>query len=227
LIDAIQILAQQQSEILEIVLLSLLVSGSATIISALIGIPLGAWIGLTSFPGKSILLRIIYTLMALPPVLAGLLVYLLLSRSGPLGNLEWLFTPYAMIIAQCLLVAPIITGLSAATIAGKEGIIYDHARSLGATRVQAVWTVIMESRTGIIAGIMTGFGRAFAEVGAVMLVGGNIRHCTRVLTTAIILETRQGNFAMGVALGIILLIISFIVSSIVLMNAKDFDLGEV
>lgn len=225
--DAIQFLIQQQSEILGIVLLSILVSGSATIISAIIGIPLGAWIGLTSFPGKAVLLRIIYTLMALPPVLAGLLVYLLLSRSGPLGDLEWLFTPYAMIIAQCLLVTPIITGLSAATIAGKEGIIYDQARSLGATRVQAVWTVISESRTGIIAGVMTGFGRAFAEVGAVMLVGGNIRHFTRVLTTAIILETRQGNFEMGVALGIILLILSFIVSSIVLLNAKDFDLGEV
>lgn len=225
--DSFQILAQQQSEILEIVLLSLLVSGSATVISALIGIPLGAWIALNNFPGKGLLVRVVYTLMALPPVLAGLLVYLLLSNSGVLGDLEWLFTPTAMIIAQCLLVTPIITGLSAATIAGKEGIIYDHARSLGATRVQAVWTVIKESRTGIIAAIMTGFGRAFAEVGAVMLVGGNIRHYTRVLTTAIILETRQGNFEMGVALGSILLILSFIVSSIVLMNAKDFNLGEV
>lgn len=224
--DAIQILAQQQSEMIEIVRLSLFVSGSATIVSALLGIPLGAWIGLNDFPGRGMLLRLIYTLMALPPVLAGLLVYLLLSRSGPLGSLEWLFTPNAMILAQCLLVTPIITGLSAATIAGKEGIIYDHARSLGATRVQAVWTVILESRTGIIAGIMTGFGRAFAEVGAVMLVGGNIRHCTRVLTTAIILETRQGNFEMGVVLGVILLILSFIVSSVVLMNANDFNLGE-
>ncbi|NLW92747.1 MAG: ABC transporter permease [Syntrophomonadaceae bacterium] len=225
--DAIQFLIQQQSEIIEIVLLSLLVSGSATIISALIGIPLGAWIGLNNFVGKGLLLRIVYTLMALPPVLAGLVVYLILSRSGPLGELEWLFTPSAMVIAQCLLVTPIITGLSAAAIASKEGIIYDHARSLGATRMQAVWTVISESRTGIIAGIMTGFGRAFAEVGAVMLVGGNIRHYTRVLTTAIILETRQGNFEMGVALGVILLILSFIVSSIVLLNAKDFNLGEV
>lgn len=222
--DAVSSILMQRSEILEIVRLSLTVSGSATIISALIAIPLGAWLGLSDFPGKRALLRVIYTLMALPPVLAGLLVYLLLSRSGPLGAWELLFTPTAMIIAQCLLVAPIISGLVAATIAGKEGIIYDHARSLGATQVQAMWTVVKESRTGIIAGVMTGFGRAFAEVGAVMMVGGNVRHATRVLTTSIVMETRQGNFEMGIALGVILLIISFIVSSIVLMNADDFKL---
>jgi len=222
--DAINSLLFMRGEILEIVRLSLLVSGSATIISALIGIPLGAWVGLSDFPGKKALLRIIYTLMALPPVLAGLIVYLLLSRSGPLGAMELLFTPTAMIIAQCLLVTPIITGLVAATIAGKEGIIYDHARSLGATRAQAILAVITESRTGIISGIMTGFGRAFAEVGAVMLVGGNVRHATRVLTTSIVMETRMGNFGMGITLGIILLILSFIVSSIVLLNADDFKL---
>jgi tungstate transport system permease protein len=222
--DSIGSLLLQRSEILEIVWLSLMVSGSATIISALIAIPLGTWIGLSDFPGKRVVIRIVYTLMALPPVLAGLAVYLLLSRSGPLGMLELLFTPTAMIIAQCLLVTPIVTGLVAATIAGKEGIIFDHARSLGATRRQAMTTVIMESRTGIISGVMTGFGRAFAEVGAVMLVGGNVRHATRVLTTSIVMETRMGNFEMGITLGVILLIISFIVSSIVLMNADDFKL---
>lgn len=222
--DAMNSLFLLRGEIFEIVRLSLIVSGSATIISAVIGIPLGAWVGLSNFPGKRAVLRIIYTLMALPPVLAGLIVYLLLSRSGPLGAMELLFTPTAMIIAQCLLVTPIITGLVAATIAGKEGIIYDHARSLGATRTQATFTVITESRTGIISGIMTGFGRAFAEVGAVMLVGGNVRHVTRVLTTSIVMETRTGNFEMGIALGVILLILSFIVSSIVLLNADDFKL---
>ena len=134
--DAMNSLFLLRGEIFEIVRLSLIVSGSATIISAVIGIPLGAWVGLSNFPGKRAVLRIIYTLMALPPVLAGLIVYLLLSRSGPLGAMELLFTPTAMIIAQCLLVTPIITGLVAATIAGKEGIIYDHARSLGATRTQ-------------------------------------------------------------------------------------------
>lgn len=217
-------LLMQKTEILEIVKMSLTVSGSATIISALIGIPLGAWIGLSDFPGRKLLLRTIYTLMALPPVLAGLLVYLLLSRSGPLGVWELLFTPMAMIIAQCLLVAPIIAGLVAAAIAGKEGIIFDHALSLGASRMQAMWTIIKETRSSMIAAVLTGFGRAFAEVGAVMLVGGNIRHMTRVLTTSIVMETRQGNFAMGVTLGIILLIISFAVSSIVLSNADEFKL---
>lgn len=214
-----------KTEILEIVSLSLMVSGSATLISAVIGIPLGAWIGLWDFRGKKLLLRIIYAMMALPPVLAGLVIYLLLSRSGPLGAWEMLFTPAAMIAAQCLLVTPIISGLVAATIAGKEALLFDHARSLGASQVQAMATVIKESRTGIISAIMTGFGRAFAEVGAVMLVGGNIRHFTRVLTTSIIMETRQGNFEMGIALGVILLVISFIISSIVLLNANEFKLS--
>ncbi len=221
---AVGSLLAQKMEIYEIVKMSLQVSGTATIISALIGVPLGAWIGLSEFKGKRLLLRLVYTMMALPPVLAGLLVYLLLSRSGPLGFMELLFTPTAMIIAQCLLVTPIITGLVSAGIAGKEGLIYEHAISLGANKAQATWTIIKETRTGIIAGIMTGFGRAFAEVGAVMLVGGNIRHMTRVLTTSIVMETRQGNFEMGIALGIILLLLSFTVSSIVLSNAEEFSL---
>lgn len=222
--ESINTILMQKTEILEIVKMSLTVSGSATIISAFIGIPLGAWIGLSDFPGRRLLLRIIYTLMALPPVLAGLLVYLLLSRSGPLGVWELLFTPTAMIIAQCLLVTPIIAGLVAAAIAGKEGIIFDHALSLGASRIQAMWTIVKETRSSMVAAVLTGFGRAFAEVGAVMLVGGNIRHMTRVLTTSIVMETRQGNFEMGVALGVILLTISFIVSSIVLSNADEFKL---
>lgn len=222
--DSLSVLLMQKTEILEIVKMSLTVSGSATVISALIGIPLGTCMGMWDFKGKRLLLRLLYTFMALPPVLAGLFVYLLLSRSGPLGILELLFTPTAMIIAQCLLVTPIVTGLVTAAIAGKEGIIFDHALSLGADRVQAMWTIIRESRTGIIAAVMTGFGRAFAEVGAVMLVGGNIRHMTRVLTTSIVMETRQGNFEMGIALGIILLLISFLISSFVLSNTDEFKL---
>ncbi|MEN6348567.1 MAG: ABC transporter permease [Syntrophomonas sp.] len=222
--DSLSVLMMQKYEMIEIVKMSIAVSGSATVISALIGIPLGTGIGMWDFKGKRLLLWILYTLMALPPVLAGLLVYLLLSRSGPLGILELLFTPAAMIMAQCLLVTPIITGLVAAVIAGKEAIIFDHALSLGANRPQAMWTIIKESRTGIVSAIMTGFGRAFAEVGAVMLVGGNIRHMTRVLTTSIVMETRQGNFEMGVALGVILLFISFLISSIVLRNADEFKL---
>lgn len=219
--DTAAVLIQQKDEIIGIVFLSIMVSGSATIISSIIAVPLGAWLGLSHFKARSFILRLVYALMALPPVLAGLLVFLLLSRSGPLGELELLFTPAAMIIAQCLLVLPIVTGLVAAAVASRESLIYDHARSLGASHYQAVIAVIAETRTAIISAVMTGFGRAFAEVGAVMLVGGNIRYSTRVLTTAIVMETRTGNFAMAVTLGMILLILSFIISSIVLMNTDE------
>lgn len=212
----------QWQEILGIVTLSLSVSGTAALLGSAVAIPLGTWLGISNFTGKRFIMRLIYTFMALPPVLAGLAVYLLVSRSGPLGSLELLFTPTAMIAAQFLLVTPIVTGLTSAAVASKERLIWDHAKSLGADRRQAMWAVIKESRTGIIAGVMTGFGRAFAEVGAVMLVGGNIKGMTRVLTTSIVMETRQGNFELAIALGIILLILSFIVSSIVLYNTDEF-----
>lgn len=204
--------------------LSLIVSGSSVIIGALFGVPLGALLGLKRFPGRRVLLRLIYTFMSLPPVLAGLVVYMTFSRNGPLGFLNILFTPSAMIVAQVLLATPIIAGISAAAIAAKEKLAMDTARSLGASERQAAWMVIKEARSGIIAGIMTGFGRAFGEVGAVMLVGGNIRYYTRVLTTSIMLETRQGNFEFAVALGVVLLTISFIVSSI-LLRLDDSKLG--
>jgi tungstate transport system permease protein len=207
-----------------IVGLSLAVSGSAVVIGALIGVPLGALLGLKRFPGRKVLLRLIYTLMSLPPVLAGLVVYMVFCRNGPLGFLNILFTPAAMIVAQVLLATPIIAGISAAAVAAKEKLAMETARSLGASRRQAAWTVIKEARSGIIAGIMTGFGRAFGEVGAVMLVGGNIRYYTRVLTTSIVLETRQGNFEFAVALGGVLLALSFVVSSI-LLRLDDSKLG--
>ncbi|MDK2880831.1 MAG: tungstate transport system permease protein [Clostridia bacterium] len=207
-----------------IVGLSLAVSGSAVVIGALIGVPLGALLGLKRFPGRRLLLRLIYTLMSLPPVLAGLVVYMVFCRNGPLGFLNILFTPAAMIVAQVLLATPIIAGISAAAVAAKEKLAMDTARSLGASRRQAAWMVIKEARSGIIAGIMTGFGRAFGEVGAVMLVGGNIRYYTRVLTTSIVLETRQGNFEFAVALGGVLLALSFVVSSI-LLHLDESKLG--
>lgn len=169
-------------------------------------------------------MRLTYTLMSLPPVLAGLLVYLLFARSGPMGFLDILFTPSVMVIAQVLLVTPIITGLAAAAIAAKEKLSMDTARTLGASERQAAWVVIKEARTGILAGVMTGFGRAFGEVGAVMLVGGNVRYQTRVLTTSIVLETRQGNFEFAIVLGLILLTLSFIVSSVV-VHVDDSKLG--
>ncbi len=207
-----------------IVGLSLLVSGSAVIIGALLGVPLGAFLGLRRFPGRSFIVRIIYTLMSLPPVLAGLLVYLVFARTGPLGFLDILFTPPVMVVAQVLLATPIITALSTAAISAKEKLSMDTARTLGASERQAAWMVIKEARTGIVAGIMTGFGRAFGEVGAVMMVGGNVRYQTRVLTTSIVLETRQGNYEFAVALGLILLALSFVVSSI-LLHLEDSKMG--
>jgi len=211
-----QFFSQRGGELSGIVGLSLMVSGSAVIIGAVLGVPLGALLGLKKFPGRELLLRIIYTLMSLPPVLAGLVVYLIFARSGPLGFLDILFTPPVMVIAQVLLATPIITALSSAAIAAKEKLAMDTARTLGASERQAAWMVIKEARTGILAGIMTGFGRAFGEVGAVMLVGGNVRYQTRVLTTSIVLETRQGNYEFAIVLGLILLLLSFVVSSVLL-----------
>jgi len=203
-------------ELWQIVGLSLQVSISAILFGALLGVPLGTFLGLKRFPGRKTVMRFTYTLMSLPPVLAGLVIYLIFSRSGPMGFLEVVFTPVVMVIAQVLLVTPIITGLTAAAVAGKEKLVMDTALTLGASRRQAAWLVVREARVAIIAAIMTGFGRAFGEVGAVMLVGGNIRYHTRVLTTSIVLETRQGNFSFAIALGLILLIISFLVSSVLL-----------
>ena len=203
-------------ELWQIVGLSLRVSISAVVIGALLGIPLGTFLGLKKFPGRRLVMRLTYTLMSLPPVLAGLLIYLAFSRSGPLGFMELVFTPAVMVIAQVLLVTPIITGITAAAIADKEQLVVDTALTLGASGRQAAWLVVKEARLGIIAGMMTGFGRAFGEVGAVMLVGGNIRHYTRVLTTSIVLETRQGNFSFAIALGLVLLMISFAVSGVLL-----------
>jgi tungstate transport system permease protein len=215
-------LVSMRAEIGQIVGLSLTVSGTATLLASLVGIPLGAYVGMNEFAGRRLLLRVIYTLMALPPVLAGLLVFLLLSRSGPLGRWGLLFTPAAMIAAQFLLVTPIVTGLTAAAVASKERVIQDLSLSLGAARSQAAWAVISEARTAIMAAVLTGFGRAFAEVGAVMLVGGNIRLYSRVLTTAIVQLTRQGEITLAVSLGVILLLISFVVSSVMLLDSDQF-----
>lgn len=212
--NGIHLLLSGNTAVYEILFLSLQVSLLAVCIGMLLGIPMGAYLGLNNFPGKRIVLNLVYTFMGLPPVVAGIVVYLFLSHSGPLGNLELLFTPTAMVIAQVLLVTPIITGLSMVAIAGKEKEITQTAHTLGASRIQVTLTVVKEARNAIIAAMITGFGRAIAEVGAVMLVGGNILHSTRVMTTSIVMETRQGNFDTAVALGIILLIIAFLINAL-------------
>lgn len=208
--------------IYEVIFLSLKVSFMAIMIGMLLGIPFGTFMGMSQFPGHRTVVVIIYTLMGLPPVLAGLIIYVLISAKGPLGSLELLFTPTAMVIAQVLLVTPIITGLTMVAVKGKEKIYLETAVSLGANRFQRAWLIIREAKVGIIAAVITAFGRAIAEVGAVMLVGGNIEHHTRVMTTAIILETRKGNFEQAVSIGIVLLIISFVVNGFLVIGFLQF-----
>ncbi|NLB51379.1 MAG: ABC transporter permease [Syntrophomonadaceae bacterium] len=218
--EGFYLIVQMDAEIVQVTILSLQVSMIALALSALIGIPAGAASALKKFPGKKLLLNIVYTLMGLPPVLAGLFVYLLLTYRGPLGQYELLFSPAAMVIAQVLLATPIIWGLTARAVMALEQNVYDTAVTLGASRRQAALTLICESRMGIIAALTTAFGRVIAEVGAVMLVGGNIRWATRVLTTSIVLETRMGNFSTALALGIILLTISFLINLFIIMLEK-------
>jgi tungstate transport system permease protein len=211
---------QMDAEIFDVTLLSLQVSLTALVLSALIGVPLGAALALTKVRGKQVILNTVYTLMGLPPVLAGLLVYLLLTSRGLLGQYELLFTPAAMVMAQVLLAAPIVCGLTARAVLALNQEVYDTAATLGATRRQATLSIMRDARMGIIAALTTALGRVIAEVGAVMLVGGNIRWSTRVLTTSIVLETRMGNFSTAIAIGIILLTISFAINLFILTLEK-------
>jgi len=199
-------------ELLEIIFLSLKVSLTALFLASLLGVPLGAFLGLKNFPGKTIVLVLLNTGMGLPPVVVGLFLYMLFSRSGPLGFLHLLYTPTAMIVAQFVLAFPIVTALTQSAIVKVDPIIKLTAKTLGATSFQIALTVIREARYGIFAGIIAGLGRVMAEVGAILIVGGNIAGYTRVMTTTIALETDKGNFELALALGIILLIISFVIN---------------
>ena len=210
--QAIQLLFTGDPELWGIVALSLRVTGTALLISAVIGVPLGAAIGQARFPGKRIVTALLYTGMGVPPVVVGLLVYLVLSRSGPLGSLGWLFTPSAMIAAQTLIALPLVIGLTMIAVMSIDPDMRRQVTALGATRVQTAWTILMEARIGVTAAIVAAFGGIISEVGAVMLVGGNIAGETRVLTTAIVLDTRQGEFSLAMALGIILITLTFVVN---------------
>ena len=202
----------------------------ALAISAFIGIPLGALVGLRRFPGRRLVIALFYTGMGLPPVVVGLFVYLLLSRSGPLGGLDSdlipaLFTPPAMILAQVIIALPLVAGFTMAAVLGVDPALRLQVRALGATEWQIMSVLIAEARVGIIVAVAAGFGGIISEVGAVILVGGNIEHSTRVLTTAIVLETRKGNFDLAMALGIILLTLAFISNSLLLrLQGKTLDL---
>jgi tungstate transport system permease protein len=208
-LEAIRLVLTGDSELAEIVWLSLRVSGLALLISTLLGIPAGVLLGLRRVPAHGFVTATLYTGMGLPPVVVGLFVYLMLSRSGPLGALGWLFTPKAMVVAQSIIAFPLVAGLTMAAVRGVDPALRLQVRALGATPLQEAVAVLLEARIGLIAAIVAAFGGIISEVGAVMLVGGNIAGKTRVLTTAIVLNTRQGEFALAIALGIILLIIAF------------------
>jgi tungstate transport system permease protein len=200
------------TDILQTILLSIRVSGTATLIAVLLGMPLGALIGLHRFRGRSLAVAIIHTGFALPPVVIGLFVFMMLSRNGPAGNLNLLFTPTAMVFAQALLAAPYVAGITLAAVQAVPADVQLQARALGASRWRALLTHVNEARIGLIAAVIAGFGAVISEVGAVMMVGGNIAGETRVMTTAIVLETRRGNFRTAVALGLVLLLIAFAVN---------------
>jgi tungstate transport system permease protein len=199
-------------ELLSIIFLSLEVSGTALIIATTLGLPVGALTGLKKFPGRGFIISLLNTFMGLPPVVVGLFLYLLLSRRGPLGFMTLLYTSAAMIIAQSILAFPIVSALSHSAIRKVEPLIKQASLTLGATPYQATITIIKEARYGIMAGVIAALGRVMAEVGAILLVGGNIAGYTRVMTTTIALETDKGNFELALALGIILLTISLIIN---------------
>lgn len=201
-------------EVYEIVWLSLKVSGSAVFISLLLGIPWGIFLALSRFPGRRFLVALTNTAMGLPPVVVGLFVSLFLWRSGPLGFLELLYTPGAIVIAQVIIAEPIVAGLTLSAVQQLDPRLGQQALSLGASRWQMLWTLLKEAKLPTLAAIMAGFGGVISEVGAVMMVGGNIKGQTRVLTTATVLETRVGRFEMAIALGFILLGLAFVVNLI-------------
>lgn len=202
-----------------IVALTLRVSGFALLLSTITGVPIGAALGLSQTRIHGPVTALLYTGMGLPPVVVGLFVYLMLSRSGPLGPLGWLFTPRAMIVAQTVIAFPLVAGLTMTAVKSVDPGLRLQVRSLGATPVQEAASVLLEARTGLIAAIVAAFGGIISEVGAVMLVGGNIAGKTRVLTTAIVLETRQGEFARAIALGVILLLLAFL-ANVALMRLQ-------
>ena len=199
-------------ETLQITLLSLQISGLATAISLLIGLPLGTLLALGKFPGRSILLSLVNTGMGLPPVVVGLFVAMMLWRSGPLGDLGLIYSPMAIVIAQVIIAFPVVTGLTSAALQALDPRLQLQLRGLGASTPQMIWMLWRQARLPLLAALMAGFGSVISEVGASMMVGGNIKGQTRVLTTAIVLETSKGEFDTAIGLGLLLLTITFLVN---------------
>jgi tungstate transport system permease protein len=212
-LTAMALIAGLDRELVAIVRLSLVVSLSAVALAAVIGLPLGAAVAVWRFPGRGAVAVILNAMMGLPPVVVGLVLYLLLSRAGPFGAFGLLFTPTAMVMAQGVLVAPIIASFTRQTIADLHEDYDEQLRSLGVGPGRAMWTLLWDGRFSLMTGLLAGFGRAIAEVGAVIIVGGNIKHVTRVMTTTIALETSKGNLALALGLGIILVLLALAVNA--------------
>lgn len=217
---AFSLIVDLDRELVRIIWLSLKISGTALILATALGLPLAALIGFKKFPLRGLTISILNTFMGLPPVVVGLFVYLLLSRSGPMGFLSLLYTASAMVIAQTILAFPIVTALSHSAIVGVDPIIRQAAETLGATPLQVSVRIIKEARYGIMSAIIAGLGRVMAEVGAILIVGGNIAGFTRVMTTTIAMETDKGNFELALALGIILLAISLVINALLYFVQK-------
>jgi len=210
--QAVALLASADAEVLSVLWTSLQVSGTATLIALLLGIPAGAALALARFPGRTLVVSAVNTGMGLPPVVVGLFVTILLWRSGPLGALEVLYTPTAIVIAQAVIAAPIVTGITLAAVQNVPASFRLQLVGLGASRTQMVWVVLREARLPMLAAIMAGFGGVISEIGASMMVGGNIKGQTRTLTTAMVLETGKGNFDVAIALSILLLALVFAIN---------------
>jgi len=215
-VDAFRLLASGNAELWNIVLLSLQVTGAAVAIATLIGLPLGAVLAFKKFPGRNATLILLSALMGLPPVVVGLLVYLALSNVGPLGVLGLLYTPSAMIIAQTILVLPIIAALSRQVIEDYAGEYHEQLAIMGLSTWASIRTLIYEARHSLLVVLLAGFGRAIAEVGAVMIVGGNIAHLTRTMTTAIALETSRGNLSLALGLGMVLIALAIVINGVLM-----------
>ncbi len=214
LIRAIELITSLDSQVMEIAGRSLMISATSALLASLICIPLGGLIHFHNFPGKRILINIIQTLFSLPTVAVGLFVFVLFSRAGPLGGTNLLFTPTVMVIGQMILITPVLLGLTISALSGVDKAILDTALSLGASGFQTVVVVLREARYAVVAAIIMGFGRAISEIGLAIMVGGNIRGFTRVITTAISLEISKGELELSIALGIILIFIALIINTV-------------
>lgn len=222
--EALLLIVGFDPEFYRVLFLSLAVSGTAALVGAGIGIPIGVALSEFSFPGRKAALTVVHAFMGLPPVVVGLFTFLVLARSGPLGSLNLIYTPTAMVIVQVILATPIVAGFTHASMRGVDPRLGLQAMSLGATRLQAVMVKTREARAGLVAALIAGLGRVLAEVGAVMIVGGNIKGYTRVLTTDIVLQTRQGLYSYAIAEGLVLILVAVLVNA--LLTRLQVDRGR-